>query len=335
MAASRLRVLFRVAAGPRVGFGHLVRATRLAAALDADCSVSIAGQKPRRNGHDKARWPQGFNPAARRLALVSSGRRVLDAVKPSLLVLDTPTAADALRWTAAARRRGIRVASVHDLGIAPVRSDLAIDGSVNAGVIAGATRTLAGPRFALVDPRCVTACRTASKSQNVFIALGGGPRTRAALAIANAVRRIAPTSTIHVAAGFVGAGGAAAGIRVLGPQRSLVPHLSRADVAVVAGGVTAYEAAAVGVPAVALAVVPAQRRTVRGLDAAGAVVDSGITLGTGGRVQYDEARIIADQVRRLMTGRGVSTGRAVVDGRGIERVARELMRLAGRERRAA
>ena len=324
MAASRLRVLFRVAAGPRVGFGHLVRAVRLAAALDADCALSIRGTAP--------------SVATRGLQVVDGGVRVLDALQPSLLVLDTPAIHDALRWTAAARRRGVRVASIHDLGIAPVPSDLAIDGSVNAGAVAGALRTLSGPRYALVDPRCAAASRPAVNDSRVLIALGGGPRRRAAGRIAKAIRQIAPASRVDIAAGFSPDRPTTGdrSVRWLGPQRSLVPHLCRAAVAVVAGGVTSYESAAVGVPTVALAVVAAQRPTIRGLAAAGALVDSRITLGTSGSVRADEARAIAVRVGRLMASErkaaGGRAGRALVDGRGIARVARALMALtrAGR-----
>jgi spore coat polysaccharide biosynthesis predicted glycosyltransferase SpsG len=279
--------------------------------------------------------------AVRGLQVVAGGVRLLDVLEPSLLVLDTPVIADARRWTAAARRRGIRVASIHDLGIAPVPSDLAIDGSVNAGAIAGALRTLTGPRYALVDPRCAGARHSAADEHRVLIALGGGPRRRAARRIAAAIRKIAPASRIDIAAGFSPdrAGTSDDSVRWLGPQRSLVPHFCRARVAVVAGGVTSYEAASVGVPAVALAVVPAQRRTIRGLAAAGAVVDSGVTLGTSGSVRVDEARAIAVRVRQLMlSGRRNAAagraGRALVDGRGIERVARALMAL-GCDRRSA
>lgn len=329
MAASRLRVLFRVAAGPRVGFGHLVRATRLAAALDADCSISVAGLKPGR--HKEPTWWQGFSPALQRLRVLDDGVRALDAVQPALLVVDTPVRSDSLRWTAAARRRGIAVASIHDHGLAPVPSDLAIDGSVTARDIAGASRTLRGPRYALVDPRCARARRSPGPA-TVLIALGGGPRRLAAHHIAQAIRRKVPTSTVNIAAGFSPSLPAESkgSVRWLRPQSSLVPHLCRAAVAVVAGGITAYEAASVCVPAVVLAVVPAQRPTVRGLAAEGAVVDSGVTLGRRG-LQQAEARVIAGRVARLMGAPNAPRARRLVDGRGIQRVARAFMALARRQ----
>jgi len=39
----RPRILLRVAAGPRLGFGHLVRARTLTRALDADVRISVRG----------------------------------------------------------------------------------------------------------------------------------------------------------------------------------------------------------------------------------------------------------------------------------------------------
>ena len=60
--------------------------------------------------------------------------------------------------------------------------------------------------------------------------------------------------------------------------------LATASVAVVAGGVTLYEACALGTPAVALAVVPAQRlTTARGLPRAGAAIDADAPASRAGR----------------------------------------------------
>jgi hypothetical protein len=94
VARRRLTVLFRVAAGPRLGFGHLVRAERLAAALDADVWLSVRGVRH-------------FTPPAPRVRLTRESVRSLEIIRPGLLVLDTPVARDAWRWLRAARRLDI------------------------------------------------------------------------------------------------------------------------------------------------------------------------------------------------------------------------------------
>src|SRR5262249_49088892 len=90
---------------------------------------------------------------------------------------------------------------------------------------------------------------------------------------------------------------------------------------VLSGGVTLYEACAIGLPAIGISVVPGQRPSVAGLARLGAVVDGGHAV---------PARQTADRVARLLDNlidapvrrRALSTtARRVVDGHGARRVA--------------
>lgn len=312
--ARRPLVLFRVACGPRRGFGHLVRAIRLARALDADVRITVDG-----------RVPPLLLP--RRVSIVAGGRRLLRDLSPRLLVLDTPVAADASRWLTAARRAGVPVASVHDRGIAPVASDLAVDGSL-AGprAIAGANRTLKGPRYMIVDPRVAGRRRRSPGRPSVLIAFGGGSRAQLAWRVARAIRHALPEVAIRVAGGFTQIPARRLdGVEWAGPQPSLVPLLSTASAAVLAGGVTLYEAAALGVPAVAIPVVPAQAPTIRALSRAGVTLPGGSATEAADAV----ARLMyAPQLRRSLSTRGP----ALVDGQGAQRVARHLRELMKRGR---
>lgn len=304
-------VLFRVACGPRRGFGHLVRAIRLARALETDVRIAVDGRVPPMS------LPSG-------VSVVTGGRRLLRSLAPRLLVLDTPVAADARRWLAAARRAGVPVASVHDRGIAPVASDLAIDGSVTGPrTIAGASRTLKGPRYMIVDPRVSHRRRGRSAgAASVLIAFGGGARTHLAWRVARAVRHALPEVDIRVAGGFAPTPAIRDehGVEWVGPKPSLVPMLASASAAVLAGGVTLYEAAALGVPAVAIPVVPAQAPTVRALSRAGVTLETASAAGAADAV----ARLMAKpELRRSMSERGT----ALVDGRAAGRVARHLRAL--------
>jgi len=256
---------------------------------------------------------------------------VLDGVRPDLLVLDTPVGADGRRWLSAARRRGLAVASIHDRGIAPLASDLAVDGSVAArGPIPGARRTLTGPRFMVIDPRVVCGSCASVDALLVVIALGGGSRVGLAQSLAEQIVRLTPRARVVVAAGFVAGGdapsAATSSIQWLGPRDSLVGVLSQAAVAVVAGGVTLYEAAALGVPTVAVPIVTAQRPTVRAFARAGATIAP--------RLGPADTRSIAAAVSDLLVDRNrarhiAAHGRRLVDGRGLARVTRALAALAG------
>jgi spore coat polysaccharide biosynthesis predicted glycosyltransferase SpsG len=129
-----------------------------------------------------------------------------------------------------------------------------------------------------------------------------------------------------VAAGLETRSGRADGVARVAPGR-FRPALSQATVAILGGGLTLYEAAALGVPAVAVSVVAAQRAAVRAFADAGAALDAG-PLGptaTAGIVR-GVVRLLADRGARLEMSR---RGPAIVDGRGAVRAAWALGRLAG------
>jgi spore coat polysaccharide biosynthesis protein SpsF len=99
------------------------------------------------------------------------------------------------------------------------------------------------------------------------------------------------------------------------------PHLAAADVAVLALGVTVYEAMASGVPAVVLCRTDADVAHARTLADAGAIVSLGLHW-TEERIAAAVERLLADPVARVAMSRA---GRALVDGRGAARVAARLV----------
>lgn len=287
-----------------------MRALRLAEALETEVRLSVDGPVPRLG-----------MPGAVRLA--AGGPHLLRTLRPALLVLDTPVEADGARWVRAARRLGVTVASIHDRGIAPVESDLAIDGSLAGPArVRGAARTLKGPRFMVVDPRVAEAAERGGRGgRHIVVAFGGGARRALAGRVARAVRRAVGDVRIQIAGGFEGAPRAAVnGIEWLGPQPSLVPFLQAAAVAVLGGGVTLYEAAALGVPVVAMAVVPAQRPTVRAFAQGGLALAAGTPRDAAASV----ARLLSEPSLRRSVGR---RGCQAIDGRGTTRVAGALRAL--------
>ena len=334
-ASADLRVLFRAPAGPRRGFGHLVRCRSLARALGAHPFLAI-------RGGDRA------CAAARTLGfelVAGSAATAIRRVAPDVLVVDDPIAADARRWIACARSNGVRVVTVHDLGLGAAEGDLVVDGSVVRAATGGGSkdprlqrseprpRVLRGPRFAILDPAFSSVHRAARHgfAPRVLIALGGGPRAALASAIACAVRQQLPWTRIRIAGGFAPALPADRGhIEWTGPLDGLAAELSACDVAVVGGGVSLYEACARGVAAVAVPVVGPQRPTVRGF------VTRHAARGTWRAFDADGvAREVVHLLRRPdVRVQLAARGRQLVDGRGAIRVADAVQQLALGRRRA-
>ena len=181
-----IEVVFRVAASPRIGFGHLVRAIHLARALGVRPRVSIRGNV------DATGTARGLG-----VDVLPGTRGALVHPDLALLVIDDPSRAAATPWLRAARRAGVPVVSLHDVGIAPLASDLAVDGSLGArrvdglGVDAAACRL--GTAYAVLQPalgalRRRTRGRVPSEPPTILVGLGGGQQAGAGSSIARKLR---------------------------------------------------------------------------------------------------------------------------------------------------
>lgn len=311
MPSAELRVVFRLAAGPRRGFGHLVRSLSFARALGVRPLLSLRGG-PR------------IVEAALALGgevLADSSPRALRRMRPDVVVVDDPVARQAQQWIESARRVGAVVVSIHDLGLGCLDADVVIDGSITNQARPRPGRVgLRGSRFAILD-EAVTATarrRRPGTGHGVLVALGGGPRRRMARAIAEAIVQADPRAHVRIAGGFV-ADEAEPSARVtwVTPSRGLSRELARASVAVVGGGVSLYEACAAGVPAVGVPVVAAQRPTVNAFARRGAAL----------RVPFrsPESHAAAQVVSLLNDPRRCAVLRArsmqLVDGKGAARAA--------------
>lgn len=320
---SGMTVVFHVAAGPRLGFGHLVRCRSLARAL---------GVTPRA-------WLRGS--AATRASARAMGVDVLrdtislrDVGPSPVLVVDDPAPATASACVRRAQALGVPVCTIHDAGRARVDADLVVDGSVGLASYRDASRLL-GPEYAVLDPglRARRRARRVPRSRSVCIALGGGAHVFALVPmLVTALTAHAPGADIQVARGFVPRKALPALVsgQWLAPEH-LADTLVSAEVAIVAGGVTVYEACALGVPLVAVAVTSAQQPTVRALDVLGAAIDGGWLK------DVTSARRVAERAARLLEApaaqrRLAASAKALIDGDGVRRVAAAIRTLGARGR---
>jgi spore coat polysaccharide biosynthesis predicted glycosyltransferase SpsG len=310
-----LRILFRAPAGPRRGFGHLVRCRSLARALGVRPLIALRGGTK----VEEAALALGCD------VVHGSAVRLLRSLAPDVLVVDDPVTVDARRWMAAGRRAGCLVVSVHDLGIGCLDADLVIDGSVTNNARGRRGLTLAGPRYALLDPSLVDEDESRDP-YSVLVALGGGPRAELAIDIAEAIVAAVPQATVRVAGGFVSTPAQVRQqITWVGPSRSLHQEMARASVAVVGGGVSLYEACALGTPAVGVPVVAAQRPTVAAFVARGAAKGTARGPVSAKRVADECVSLLSDAAMRRHLAR---MGRRLIDGRGAFRAAAAVAELA-------
>jgi spore coat polysaccharide biosynthesis predicted glycosyltransferase SpsG len=262
-----------------------------------------------------------------------AGSRGLSQV--DVLVVDDPSPQHEHAWLVRARRAGRPCAAIHDCGIGSDAADVIVDGSVTVRPSRPGATGLSGPRFTVLDPQVIRARaarrrRRARRRQRVLIALGGGSHIFSVVrSLVDDIARRCPDASITVAAGFSQRNRPALGAaRWIDRPDGLARDLAEADVAVVGGGMTLYESCAIGVPTVAIAVVPAQCAAIEAFAARHAAIDAGrlsekrlVVTRAGAGV----ARLLRDVSARRLS---FSAGRRLVDGRGVFRIAAQLRLLA-------
>lgn len=181
---------------------------------------------------------------------------------------------------------------------------------------------LAGPRYALLRAEAralMDRPRRPAAEPRVVVAFGGGRWAPEATRLLAALGGLARDG----AAVLAPAADAPPGVTAIAPA-SLLEALHGADLAILAGGVTKYEAAALGVPMLLCAVVAHQRAGVAAVAATGAARDRGDAEAARPDDVVRHARdLLADPGARA---RMAAAGRALVDGRGADRVTEVVLR---------
>jgi spore coat polysaccharide biosynthesis predicted glycosyltransferase SpsG len=238
----------------------------------------------------------------------------------------------------ATRRRSEVVFTLDDRGPGRMDADAIVNVLVrepDRAALPNRVRLFEGPAFATLDPAYMAPLPTRAmreRAGRTLVTLGGadaeGLMLRACHALRGAsgldhVQFVCGPASPHREALEQAVVGSAWSSEVLSHTPTLRPLLLDCDVAIVAGGLTMHEACATGTPAIAYCqAVDHQAELAGWLAGCGAIR----TLGYGGGCS---ARDLCDAVATLAGDaparqRMSDAGRALVDGRGTERVARAI-----------
>ena len=193
-----------------------------------------------------------------------------------------------------------------------------------------AARVYSGARFVVVR-REFLACRRRSiapVARHFVISIGGADPAGLSVKAARAVLAMdfSPRVTLvqgpafrHRAAAEKLARTAEGRLRLVRSPARLAPHLAEADIAVVSGGMGAYEAAAMGIPTVAICQTEAEWR-----DNVLREYPFVVSLGIGARLSDERMRTVLERLAVDSSRRRMLRRKALraIDGRGLERVAK-------------
>jgi UDP-2,4-diacetamido-2,4,6-trideoxy-beta-L-altropyranose hydrolase len=342
-----MRILIRADAGPAIGVGHVMRCFALAqvAATKGPVSLATASSLPgglaerlRRDAvvlHEIDEPPG--SPADARATGDLAGRLGADWI-----VVDGYPFGPS--YVGALRRAGTRVLQFDDDAAAPTfAADIILNQNCHAtaadytGRVSGRAQVLAGPRFAQIR-REFMAWRgwvraIAPIGRRVLVTLGGADPAGLTARIVEALAPLGGDLEVTVLAGSANpkreaierqAAVSGGSLRIEGSTDSMASLMAWADVALMAGGATCWEAAFMGLPALASILVDHQRAVVEAVAARGVCEN----LGAAADLEPDVIRqrtlaLLADAPARAeMSARG----RELIDGRGSQRVVDVLLR---------
>ncbi len=316
----------RTEAGPSIGFGHLKRSITLAKSLRTYTTPVFLLDL-------KDKWSQA-HVSGEDLAFVSINLEEIWSYlpPPSGVLIDTRTETGLGGFIAEARKRGIPIVNIHDLGLNPLSADVAIDGSIVPNFHSLPDRNAncyAGTRYLVLEPS-YRFFHQQEKPINkqirmIVVNLGGGNSGKYLMKILEGLKLWNRTIEVIGIFGFTVWGQEDLARRNWHPlhfsweSESIQRLLFRADLAITAGGLAAYEALCVGTPLLALSCDHFQQITIAKLTEKGACID----LGLGSDLDPHKLLQIVTELESNPKERErlSSRGRQIVDGRGVERVS--------------
>ena len=318
------------AAGPEMGFGHLKRCMILAGELK-DCARACFILSPKDQWSGEQLLERGVD-----LQNIDFSRLWIDhAIHPAAILIDTRLPGGLNAFIRTAREKNIPVISLHDMGLNPLNSDIAVDGSIAAALRHDLPdrRIFTGAAYMVLDPALRELrrrpLRVRKKIRSIFIGLGGGDARKYFSRVLEGLRLwVAGTEReIEVVGmrGFIEWGQDGFNEETMRPMRfrwgsgPAAGFLCDSDLAITAGGISAYEALCSGVPLLALSWDSLQQTAINRMEEAGCCINLGagdhltpeFLAGLLGKIDADAA------AREKIARRGIK----IVDGRGAQRVA--------------
>jgi len=340
----RHRVVIRTDASPRIGLGHLRRCTALgqrlaAAGAGVHFLVRSEGLDPAMEvgGFAESCVPldpalQGRDDAAGTAAYcrsIGADRLIVDHYRADedyqRVLLDA-----GMRWLQFDGAAGMPLWADWIVSMSPA----ADEARYRAQQRRPETRLLLGPRYAILRDEFLAwrAARTVRpQAARLLLTFGGGDDRGACLACLEALRKTDLFEVVILSgrhnpqaplirawlernAGFRA--------QLLLDDAQIARRMAEADIAITAGGGTTFETAMLGLPALIVQIADNQRPNAQAWDRAGVAVDLGpLQRLDAGRLNDKLVALAGDPaLRERMAG----LGRECVDGRGTERIVREL-----------
>ena len=330
-----MNVAFRVDGGENIGMGHIQRCLALASELKKkNAEVIFIFQKNNKIKRKIEKQGFGRTELKEKMSLkedLGETSKIIREENINILITDSYTFTQ--NYLVEIKKKVRFLVSIDDLGKFPFPSDIVINQNIYAQELDyqplnGKTKFLLGPKYALLREEFtnVKEREIKEKVQNVLITLGGGDAFNLTPKILKVLDKIRKGFNIAVIIGpfFKNSVEIKKVIKRMKKKVNLVYRPSSisklmlsSDSAISGGGITLYELAATGTPALSFCLAENQLKSIKGM----AKEEVAIDLGWGDR--FDEEKF-CQKVSALcndfnLRNKMCQKGQKLVDGKGAQR----------------
>lgn len=338
-----MRIVFRVDAGvvPEIGTGHMVRSIELARAVEErlreqDLEVVFATRSGERFERGRALAAEAGIPCVVAAGLepnTQSELELLLSLRADVVVMDRLATSAAL--IQGLRESGSLACTFDDLGTGRQHADIAVNALLQG--VAPAENRYVGYDYLILPQRTAKPRQPREGVSRVLTCFGGHDGRGLSGLVLDAVQEIQSPLEFDVVVGDVNSAvwsGYESKVRSIREKTGhvvhihsrvdLSPFLEASDVAIVSGGILAFEVAHVGLPAIGLPQYEHQLENLDRLQKAGCLkmVEQGMDVTASG-IAASLDILIADAALRSHMSR---VGRQLIDGGGLARVTEILVR---------
>ncbi|MEG7355399.1 PseG/SpsG family protein [Bacillus inaquosorum] len=318
--------------GYEKGMGHVVRMKRLAEELKQRCLITFYTNQESEPFLHEEHWHVIVKPELRQDEFIL--REIKNKHLDLLLfdILDAP--AELLRKIKA--ETDAKIVLFEEKNEKAIQlSDAVINGIYgdirSRSYDQGNTRIYEGPDYLILHPAFQTArndYKLRKKCRNILVALGGSDPKQLIFKVLAAADQVPAMKDKNMIFVMGSASPHQEALRrliqkkpqytVIGQTSDMAGVMKQADAAIVAGGISLYEAICIGVPCLVLSQVEHQTATAKTFAEQGAALDLGLgELVSDETLIYQMSRISSSYPLRRSLHKG---GRPLVDGKGIKRV---------------
>ena len=345
------RVAFRVDGGYKVGMGHLSECLALANEMqrnDNICILFITKKHSKVSELLRDYHIELLSEKSLRNEIIAVNK-ILSKFRPHVLILDITDPYPSIKrnplffeWIRCLREKGIFLVGIEGISTRNYYPHMIVNGTIvpewHIYSRKPQTRYFIGPKYLILDRKFIELHREkriiSNNCNKILICMGGSDISNTTLKVINSLRSLKHNLEIALILGPWYKGESILKrkikdyphkIKVYRGVRDISRHMMDSDIAITSAGRILYELCATGTPSISIPIVKHQMYTAREME------KQKTTINLGFRVSQEKIKRTVEMLlnNKDLRKRMSENGKKLIDGRGVERVSRNILKHLG------